>query len=320
MSKKRSDTEYRKTFAFHFFQWLGGEKDAFIGNMEMHPQEEYVEPQESIQERMRDHQHMVEVIYDKEYNKELQFFDKLYKIFSIVFCIAIVVVLIMTVSFLPEVGNASNPDNNIVSETYITHGLQDTGAVNVVTGMILSYRAFDTFGETTVLFIATCCVMILLMVDEDKLKLIADSNDRNYEPKNDIILQKIASILVPIVFMYGIYVILNGHLSPGGGFSGGAMIGAGLILYVSAYGFDKTQRFFNERIYKIVKVTALVLYGCIVAYYFYTGANGLEHHIPLGQPGAIVSGGITLPINILVGSEVACTMYAFYALFRRGGL
>ena len=49
-------------------------------------------------------------------------------------------------------------------------------------------------------------------------------------------------------------------------------------------------------------------------------ANGLPCLVPLGEPGKILSGGITLPINIFVGSEVACTMYAFYALFRRGGL
>lgn len=320
MSRIRKQSEYEKTFAYRFFQWLGGEKDAFVGNMEMHPQEEYVEAEATIEERMRDHQQVMAEVYDKSHNMELKFFNVLYKIFSIVFCLAIMLVLILTVSYLPAVGDSARPTSNIVSETYITDGLSDTGAVNIVTGMILSYRAFDTFGETNVLFIATCCVMIMLMVDEDKIKKNKDSNDRGFEPKNDVILQVIAKFLVPIVFLFGIYVILNGHLSPGGGFSGGAMIGAGMILYVAAFGFDKTEKFFNEHVYKVVKVTALLCYGCIVTYYFLTGANGLECLIPLGKPGAILSGGITLPINIFVGSEVACTMYAFYALFRRGGL
>jgi len=320
MSKTRNQKEYERTFAFHFFRWLGGEKDMFVGNMEMTPQKEPVETVESLEERMRDRQQIFAEVYDETGNRELRLFEKAYKILSIVFCFVLVVMLIVTVSHLPAVGNAANPDNNTVSETYITDGLKDTGAVNIVTGMILSYRAFDTFGETNVLFIATCCVMIMLMVDEDKIKFDADSNDRGYEPKNDVILQKVASILVPVVFLFGIYVILNGHLSPGGGFSGGAMIGAGMILYVAAFGFEKTERFFNEKVYTVVKVTALICYGCIVTYYFLTGANGLECLIPLGVPGKILSGGITLPINIFVGSEVACTMYAFYALFRRGGL
>ena len=320
MSHIRKQSEYEKTFAFHFFRWMGGEKDAFVGNMEMKPQKEYVEEEATMKERMKDRQQALAEVYDSSHNKELKFFQVLYKCFSIVFCIAIVSLLVITVSYLPSVGMEDKPTYNLVSETYITDGLKDTGAVNIVTGMILSYRAFDTFGETNVLFIATCCVMIMLMVDEDKIRENKESNDRGFEPKNDVILQMIATLLVPVVFLFGIYIILNGHLSPGGGFSGGAMIGAGMILYVTAFGFDKMGKFFNEKAYKCVKVTALICYGCIVTYYFLTGANGLDCLIPLGEPGKILSGGITLPINIFVGSEVACTMYAFYALFRRGGL
>ncbi len=320
MSRIRKQSEYERTFAYRFFHWLGGEKDAFVGNMEMRPQQEYREEEATIQERMKDRQQVIAEVYDSSHNRELRFFGALYKCLSIVFCIALVTLLVITVSYLPSVGGEIRPTNNEVSEKYITDGLLDTGAVNIVTGMILSYRAFDTFGETNVLFIATCCVMIMLMVDEKKIRENKESNDRGFEPKNDVILQAIASLLVPIVFLFGIYIILNGHLSPGGGFSGGAMIGAGLILYVAAFGFEKTERFFNEKVYKCVKVTALLCYGCIVTYYFLTGANGLPCLIPLGEPGTILSGGITLPINLFVGSEVACTMYAFYALFRRGGL
>ena len=75
------------------------------------------------------------------------------------------------------------------------------GAVNIVTGMILDYRAFDTFGESCVLFVASCCVLILLRVDKDRWILsqraIEDMNDRHYEPRNDTILQKVANFLVP---------------------------------------------------------------------------------------------------------------------------
>ena len=320
MSRARKQSDYEKTFAFRFFRWMGGEKDAFVGNMEMRPQKEYVEEEETIQERMRDRQQAMEEVYDSGHNKELRFFNILYRCFSIVFCVAVVALLIITVSYLPSVGREDKPTNNIVSDTYISEGLTDTGAVNIVTGMILSYRAFDTFGETNVLFIATCCVMIMLMVDEDKIRENKESNDRGFEPKNDAILQVAARLLVPVVFLFGIYIILNGHLSPGGGFSGGAIMGAGLILYTSAFGFHKTQRFFDEHIYKIAKITALCMYGLIGTYFYVTGANGIENHIPLGIPGHILSSGIILPINFCVGLEVACTMYAFYALFRRGGL
>ena len=98
------------------------------------------------------------------------------------------------------------------------------------------------------------------------------------------------------------------------------MIGAGMILYVSAYGFDKMQKFFNEKTYKVVKVAALCTYCAVITYYLFMGANDFNNHISLGVPGMIFSAGIILWLNIFVGIEVACTMYAFYALFRRGGL
>lgn len=320
MSKLKPQKEYEKTGAFHFFRWLSGSKDPYLGEVEMQPQKEVVVPQATILERMNEKQMIRDKVYDVEKNKGLVIFHRIYVAAAILFCIALAGLLLYTVSYLPRTGNPSNPDNNEVSARYIENGLQETGAMNIVSGMILTYRAFDTFGETNVLFIATCCVMVLLMVDDVILKKQEVKNDRRFEPKNDAILQGTAFVLCPIIFIFGIYVILNGHLSPGGGFSGGAILGAGLILYVSAYGFKKTQKFFNEHIYRIAKITALCMYGIIGSYFYITGANGIENHIPLGTPGHILSGGIILPIDICVGLEVACTMYAFYALFRRGGL
>ena len=320
MSKLRSKEEYEKTRAFRFFRWLSGSKDSYVGEVEMQVQKETVLPEETIIERMRESEIIRDKIYDEEQNKFARVFHKIYITVAILFCIALVGVLLLTVSWLPPDGNASNPVNNVVSERYIEDGLQETGALNIVSGMILTYRAFDTFGETNVLFIATCCVMILLMMDDAILKKQEFLNDRRFEPKKDVILQGVAFVLCPIIFIFGIYIILNGHLSPGGGFSGGSIMGAGLILYVAAFGFNKTQRFFDEHIYKIAKITALCMYGLIGTYFYMTGANGIENHIPLGIPGRILSSGIILPINICVGLEVACTMYAFYALFRRGGL
>ena len=169
------------------------------------------------------------------------------------------------------------------------------------------------------LFIAATCVIILLRKDEREIEN-ARETDWKYEPKPDEILQKITLLLVPIIFLYGFYIILNGHLSPGGGFSGGAVIGAGLILYVTTFGFHKTQRFFGEKTYEAVKVGALTLYSILMIGYFYTGANQMRSLIPKGTPGDILSSGMILPINLFVGLEVACTMYAFFALFRRGGM
>ena len=246
-------------------------------------------------------------------------FDRFYRVAAIVLGLAIMAALAGTVSHLPAFGDVNNPSNNEVSERYLESGLEETGAVNAVTGMILDYRAFDTFGESCVLFIAAACVLILLRDDKTDTteKAIADEK---FEPVSDTILQASAKILFPAILLFGIYILMNGHLSPGGGFSGGAIMGAGLILHVNAFGYKKTQRFFNERTYKRITVGALGFYCIAKSYSFFTGANHLPNGVPLGTPGALISSGLILPLNICVGLVVACTMYAFYTLFKKGGM
>lgn len=319
MSRRKPNEEYDKTMAGRFFGWLSGSKDPYLGQVEMQAQEEKVLPSETIIERMREAQMRRDKVYDPEANTLARLFHKIYTASAVFFCIALVGVLLVTVSYLPPSGNPENPVNNVVSERYIEDGLQETGALNIVSGMILTYRAFDTFGETNVLFIATCCVMILLMVDDAILKKQEAMSDRRFEPKNDAILQLVATFLVPVIIIFGIYIILNGHLGPGGGFSGGAVIGAGLVLYLNAFGFKKTERFFTEKTYKWICFFSLSFYCLAKSYSFYTGANQLHSVIPKGTPGAILSSGLILPLNIAVGLVVACTIYAFYAMFRKGG-
>lgn len=321
MSRKIPEKEYEKTLSFRLKQWLDGTKDSFTGVVEMKPQKEFIEDDDAVIKREKERKQRREHVYDLANNWEVNGFEKLYKVFSGCFCIFLVVMLLIAVSYLPSYGHADNPVNNEVSQRYIEKGLEETGAVNIVTGMILDYRAFDTLGESHVLFIATCTVLILLRKDKKKGKNGDDIevSDRIYEPKNDLILQTAAHVLVPPIIIFGIYVILGGHLGPGGGFSGGAIIGAGLILYLNAFGFKKTERFFTEKTYKILSVCALGCYCLAKSYSFYTGANHIESVIPLGTPGAILSSGLILILNICVGIVVAGTMYTFYVMFRKGG-
>ena len=304
-----------------FKSWFDGENDILYSSLRMkRAYEDHIKKEPTLKEPEIEEAKVRYDVYDIKRNTELKVFNWVYKVSAVLFCVALALALVFTVSYLPPVGDPGTPANSsIVSQRYIEQGLTETGAVNIVSGIILTYRAFDTFGETNVLFIATCCVMCMLLIDEKILKAHKDT-DSKYETKRDDILMMTAKVLCPIIFIFGIYVILNGQLSPGGGFSGGAIMGAGMILFVSAFGFNKTQRFFDETVYKIAKITALCMYGLIGSYFYLTGANGINNHIPLGIPGHILSGGIILPIDIAVGIEVACTMYAFYALFRRGGL
>ncbi|MCC8102631.1 MAG: hypothetical protein LIP11_10380 [Clostridiales bacterium] len=320
MSRKLSEDEYRKTKSFRLKQWLDGTKDPFLDTVEMNAQKPFEEePEEKKQFDQERKTRLAKWVYNPKRNRDVNTFRSLYRVCAALFCVFLLITLLTAVSWLPTEGEEDRPVNNEVSERYIESGLQETGAVNIVTGMILDYRAFDTLGESHVLFAATMTVLILLRLDRDKDKKEQHANDRVYEPKNDVILQTVAKILVPPIFIFGIYVILCGHLGPGGGFSGGAIIGAGLILYVNAFGFAKTERFFTAKTYKVTSFCALACYSLSKCYSFYTGANEIESVIPLGTPGAILSSGLIFVLNICVGIVVAGTMYTFYVMFRKGG-
>ncbi len=256
--------------------------------------------------------------------KEREAFYRIYAMVGILSCLCLVGVLLYVVAYLPAFGT-ENPRTVPVVERYVTRGLQETGAVNIVSGMILDYRAFDTLGESHVLFTALICVTILLQTDRKNMRTgYEDYNlirrEGYHEIYGDSILHRVGMILLPCVALYGIYILLNGQNSPGGGFSGGAVLGAGMMIYASAFGFRRADRFLTKRVSAVLTFAALTFYSFAKGYVFFTGANGMENHIPKGEPGAILSGGLILPLDIAVGLVVACTMYGFYSLFRRGNI
>lgn len=251
-------------------------------------------------------------------------FRRMYFVVALISCITMTLVLLYTISLLPRYG-AENPRTVEVVSRYVEDGLEETGAVNIVSGMILDYRAFDTLGESHVLFTALICVMILLRIDSKNQRSDYEDyytvrTDSYFDLSSDPVLRLVCAVIIPCILLYGIYILLNGQNSPGGGFSGGAVLGAGMILFSAAFGFDKADRFFTLKVSNIVTFVSLAFYSFAKGYVFFMGANGLENHIPKGTPGAIFSGGMILPLDIAVGCVVGCTMYGFYSLFRRGSI
>ena len=224
----------------------------------------------------------------------------------------------LTVSELPRFGNPANPANNVVAQRYVERGLEETGATNIVAGMILDYRAFDTFGESAVLFTAAISVIMLLSASGQKNAASAGGKRRHEKYGDDAILRGVSALAIPVILLLGAAIVVNGHLSPGGGFSGGAVLSTALILYANAWGFERVRHVFSIRTFTLSSCGSLLVYALAKGYSFFTGANHLESGIPTGEPGAILSGGLILPLNICVGIIVAGTLYGFYALFGEG--
>ena len=336
----RIKKDFESSLLGRFLNWVSDGSGLLDRRMQADLDEEPVRTGADIEREIR-REEMRQEIYEKELIEEREMYIRthewmnrkgskwlnwFYRLMAGAVAVLIIWAMIGVVAELPAVGDPNAPVVNEVVERYSEKGLEETGAVNIVAGMILDYRAFDTLGESNVLFIAVCSVLMLLRVKLDESgrlsdeKKDAEENDRRFEPHKDTILQRMADVLVPVILLFGIYILFNGHLSPGGGFSGGAIMGAGLILYLNAHGYSGTKgvKLFGYTTFKWVSFAALSFYCLSKCYSFFTGANHLPSIIGPGTPGSIFSAGLILPLNVAVGFVVAFTMFGFYTLFRKG--
>ncbi len=83
------------------------------------------------------------------------------RIFSIVSLILVGIVFIYVVDDMPDFGDPKNPTNNEIYERYVNKSFEETGAPNMVTAILASYRGYDTLGETTVIFTAGMAIILL---------------------------------------------------------------------------------------------------------------------------------------------------------------
>ena len=80
---------------------------------------------------------------------------------AITIAVLLIVLLLSGVSELPPFGNPYNPDNNELSHSYLEKAIEETGSMNIVTAIILDYRALDTFMEASVLFTGALIILLL---------------------------------------------------------------------------------------------------------------------------------------------------------------
>ncbi|MGC8721876.1 MAG: Na(+)/H(+) antiporter subunit B [Caldisericaceae bacterium] len=213
-------------------------------------------------------------------------------IFYSVFLALIVAVVLMFLVAFPFGQNKIG-----VGQYYLDNTVKETGAENVVTSVTLEYRGFDTLGEVTVLFAAATGVsLVFYLTDDEKKKRKSNKSQPNF------IVRIGSRIIFPFIVLFGVYIILHGHLTPGGGFQGGAIIASGVLMLYLA----------NPEIH-VGRNILLVTEGLAGLTYVVLGIIGLfspshsflYNFLPLGTPGYILSAGILLPLYIAVGVKVA---------------
>ena len=192
---------------------------------------------------------------------------------------------------------------------------QDLGAPNVITGILLTYRAFDTLGEVAVLFMVAAGVGLVLGAPASQATHEREAQTPNADParhqRNRA--ERQPQILVPLISIFAAYIIMNGHLSAGGGFQGGAVIASGVMLLLLAKPAIQAQRRLSQ--HHRIGCRRAVRSGRHCRLIFAGGF--LDNRVlPLGQFGAFFSAGAIPVLSVLLGVKVGCELSVIIDRFR----
>lgn len=133
------------------------------------------------------------------------------------------------------------------------------------------------------------------------------------ENEPSIIVKSIAGIVFPLAFMYGVYIFVHGHLTPGGGFQGGTIIASSIILIYLGYGRLNIPESLTTALESLAALCFIGL-GCIG---IVKGGNFLWNAVGLGEAGTLLSAGILGPIYVAIGVKVGTELTAIFNNMRR---
>jgi multicomponent Na+:H+ antiporter subunit B len=255
-------------------------------------------------------------------------------------------VLLYATGEFPPWGDPSSPASTHLSPHYLEEAMTETSVPNVVTAVLADYRGYDTMFETTVIFAAGAACVILLRIfgsrPQDRyyrhlltgvtLHVIGDRKipedsgaferiDRLWVPR-DIIIRSICRFLIPFLQLFALYVIAHGHHSPGGGFQGGVILGASVILMAITMNLRTSIERISERTVALLAAFGILIYSGTGLLCLLLGGSYLDYGALAGllrvSPVEARSLGI-LFVEIGVGIAVMATMIAIYRNLASAG-
>ena len=197
---------------------------------------------------------------------------------------------------------------NSLASKYVEDGPDELGGANLVTSIVVTYRGLDTLGEVAVLFIATAGVGFLL-----RRRRNSESKTVKKRSSSEI-LQSGTALLMPLIFLFGVYIFLHGHLTPGGGFQGGVVIASGVLLSLLTYPKSEV----SHKILNMIESLSGAFYIIVGILGIYLAAGFLDNRIlPLGDFGQLFSAGAIPIIYSLVGLKVGSELVGILDSMQR---
>ncbi|GGM42328.1 cation:proton antiporter [Paraliobacillus quinghaiensis] len=219
-------------------------------------------------------------------------FTKLYKIGLVITFAYFLLVLFY------DIHNLGTDRKRYLSEHYISQGVQETGATNLVASVLYDYRAFDTLGEATM--ILTAATVLAFLVPITKATMFGT-------PFKSIVNQTV-KLIIPYIAVLGAYLILFGHISPGGGFVGGVVLSIIAILLTLTYSVEFSEYIFKPDQKKFIEDIGAIGFVLLGLLGIFTGSNFLSNgqaNFGTGNAGEVFSAGLMPFINLMIGLKVS---------------
>ncbi|NEX17554.1 MAG: sodium:proton antiporter [Halochromatium sp.] len=200
-----------------------------------------------------------------------------------------------------------SPDEvlNLSARYYAEHTAQDIGAANIVTAIIVTFRGLDTLGEVTVLFLTAAIVGLVLSHGRREGR----GSGRELPPAGELLTTG-TRLLVPLILLLGAYVFVNGHLTPGGGFQGGAILASAILLLLLT---DPLRRISHRLITAIESTAGLVFVGIGLLGIVLAGGFLDNRILPIGSLGELFSAGAIPIIYSFIGLKVGAEFSSMLA-------
>ncbi len=128
-----------------------------------------------------------------------------------------------------------------------------------------------------------------------------------------VIVKNTTRLLAGMIFLYGIYVIVHGHLTPGGGFAGGVIIAGSFILLILANGSDYLKLIHEESGSTLMENIAIMIVLLLALSGLLIGTKVFfSNWLPKGTAGELISAGMLPLYNIFIGIEVAASILTIF--------
>lgn len=206
------------------------------------------------------------------------------------------------------------------AERAVAAALGQRQTANAVASVTFDQRGLDTLAETFMFVAAVLGIAALLRRNPDEEEVRPWEHHENRRPPVLDALRLSAYLLLPVTILVGVYLVLHGHISPGGGFQGGVVIGTAIHLLYLAGDFSTLDRLRPVPVYEITEAAAAGAFVVLGLGAMLAGAIFLTNVMPYGTQGELLSAGTVPLVNILVGIEVASGVVLLLARFLEQAL